>query len=47
MKFYLSIHYIIIVFLDKLDRGNATCAGRPGTLGYETKDANTQLCEMH
>jgi alpha-galactosidase len=37
----LSIHYIVIVFLDTSDRGNATCAGRPGTLGYETKDANT------
>lgn len=24
-----------------LDRGNKTCAGRPGSLGYEIKDANT------
>lgn len=23
------------------DRGNLTCAGRPGSLGYEVKDANT------
>jgi len=26
---------------DKLDRGNKTCAGRPGSLYYETKDATT------
>ncbi len=32
---------MIFVFLCTLDRGNATCAGRPGSLGYETKDANT------
>lgn len=25
----------------KLDRGYKTCAGRPGSLGYEKKDANT------
>jgi len=24
-----------------LDAGNKTCAGRPGSLGYETKDADT------
>jgi alpha-galactosidase len=29
------------LFLYILDRGNETCAGRPGSLGYETKDANT------
>jgi hypothetical protein len=28
-------------FLYILDRGYKTCAGRPGSLGYETKDANT------
>jgi alpha-galactosidase len=33
--------FIIIIFLNILDRGNATCGGRPGSLGYETKDANT------
>ncbi len=27
--------------LNILARGNLTCAGRPGSLGYETKDANT------
>ena len=27
--------------LFKLDRGYKTCAGRPGSLGYEKKDANT------
>jgi alpha-galactosidase len=32
---------MIIVFLNTLDRGYKTCAGRPGSLGYETKDANT------
>jgi len=31
----------MILFLDTLDRGNKTCDGRPGSLGYETKDANT------
>ena len=30
---YLSSH--------QLDRGNGTCAGRPGSLGYEIKDAIT------
>ena len=30
-----------MLFLDILDRGNMTCDGRPGSLGYETKDANT------
>jgi alpha-galactosidase len=40
-KFYLSIHHIIIIFLDTIDRGNMTCGGRPGSLGYEKKDANT------
>jgi len=30
-----------MVFLDTLDRGNVTCAGQPGSLGYETKDAKT------
>ncbi len=38
---FLSIHYILHDLLDVLDRGNATCQGRPGSLGYETKDANT------
>ncbi len=38
---YLFINCILIFFLDKLDRGYKTCAGRPGSLGYETKDANT------
>ncbi len=28
-------------FCIPLDRGNKTCAGRPGSLHYETKDANT------
>jgi alpha-galactosidase len=32
---------MIIIFLNTLDRGYKTCAGRPGSLGYETKDANT------
>ena len=27
--------------LYQLDRGYTTCAGRPGSLGYEKKDANT------
>jgi alpha-galactosidase len=27
--------------LNILARGNRTCAGRPGSLGYEIKDANT------
>ncbi len=38
---YWSIHHIIFIFLHTLDRGNATCAGRSGSLGYEIKDANT------
>ncbi len=28
-------------FFNTLDRGYKTCGGRPGSLGYETKDANT------
>jgi alpha-galactosidase len=32
---------MIIIFFNTLDRGYRTCAGRPGSLGYETKDANT------
>jgi hypothetical protein len=38
------IHILItfsLFFLDTLDRGNMTCQRRPGSLGYETKDANT------
>jgi alpha-galactosidase len=27
--------------VNTLDAGFKTCAGRPGSLGYETKDANT------
>ena len=30
-----------ICIICSLDRGYKTCAGRPGSLGYETKDANT------
>ena len=34
--------YLIIEFsLCLLDRGNMTCQRRPGSLGYEKKDANT------
>ena len=37
-----SIHSILLFFLlYPLDRGYKTCAGRPGSLGYEVKDANT------
>ena len=32
-------HHDFLAFL--LDRGNLTCAGRPGSLGYEIKDAHT------
>jgi alpha-galactosidase len=38
------IHLFIMFllwFLDISDRGYKTCCGRPGSLGYETKDANT------
>jgi alpha-galactosidase len=41
IEFYVSILHICIVFVDQLDRGNLTCDRRPGSLGYETKDANT------
>ncbi len=30
-----------IISLINLDAGYKTCAGRPASLGYETKDANT------
>jgi len=43
-KPYLIIYSFIVFqlfFLDKLDRGYKTCAGRPGSLSYEKKDANT------
>ncbi len=35
------INYIRDVFHSLTDRGNMTCQRRPGSLGYETKDANT------
>jgi alpha-galactosidase len=38
---YSFINYIQIIFIDILDRGNMTCQRRPGSLGYEVKDANT------
>ncbi len=38
---YADLIYIQIASLDISDRGFKTCAGRPGSLGYETKDANT------
>jgi len=31
----------VTIFLVNLDAGYETCAGRPASLGYETKDANT------
>jgi alpha-galactosidase len=31
----------VTIFLVNLDAGYQTCAGRPGSLGYETIDANT------
>lgn len=40
-KLWLYFLYIIFVFL--LDRGYTTCGGRPDSLGYETKDANTYV----
>jgi alpha-galactosidase len=30
-----------LIFLVRSDAGYKTCAGRPGSLGFETKDANT------
>ncbi len=34
--------FITFIFLfETLDAGFKTCGGRPGSLGYETKDANT------
>jgi alpha-galactosidase len=41
VKFYISIPHVCIIFVDLLDRGNLTCDRRPGSLGYEVKDANT------
>jgi hypothetical protein len=40
-KPYLFIIYIPIISLYILARGNETCQRRPGSLGYEKKDANT------
>jgi hypothetical protein len=40
-KPYLFIIYILIISLYILARGNETCQRRPGSLGYEKKDANT------
>jgi hypothetical protein len=34
-----SIYFPLHIYI--LDRGNMTCQRRPGSLGYETKDANT------
>lgn len=42
----LKFDFIVRVFhpyslLYQIDRGYKTCGGRPGSLGYEKKDANT------
>jgi alpha-galactosidase len=38
---FLFIQYFETIFLDNLDAGYKTCGGRPASLGYEGKDANT------
>ncbi len=38
-KFSCSL--FVFYFSNTLDSGTTTCAGRPGSLGHETKDANT------
>jgi alpha-galactosidase len=39
---YTGTKIILIIFsIYVLDRGYKTCSGRPGSLNYETKDANT------
>jgi len=38
---FLFIVFIKFSLLNTLDAGTKTCAGRPASLGYETKDANT------
>jgi alpha-galactosidase len=38
---FLFIHYFETIFLINLDAGYKTCGGRPASLGYEGKDANT------
>ena len=38
---FYSFNFVFFFLLYPLDRGYKTCAGRPGSLGYEVKDANT------
>jgi len=37
----LIVHYFHIISRLNLDAGYKTCGGRPASLGYEEKDANT------
>jgi hypothetical protein len=38
---HIFLFITFIFWFNTLDCGFKTCAGRPGSLGYETKDANT------